>query len=169
MTVQEEVADTPLVPSLHDREAEAGLATKERILNSPYSGARRPTPWYRTRKWVIILLILGVVIVAAVVGGAVGGTVGHHKNNNNSSNSTSPTNSTSSSIPISAPLTVAGSDGGVGGASESTPVAAPIQSGAGNTGNAGDTPAPSSGGAIGVAAADYAAPTSFAATIAGSL
>ena len=115
MAAREEVSDTPLVPSLHDREAEAGLTTKERILQSPYRGARPPTPWYRTKKWVITLLILGVVIVAAVVGGAVGGTVGHHKNNNNSSNSTSPTNSTSSGIPSSAPLTVAGTDGGVGG------------------------------------------------------
>ncbi|KAI0641034.1 hypothetical protein C8Q79DRAFT_1014856 [Trametes meyenii] len=41
-------------------------------------------PWYRTRKWVLILVLGSLVVIGAVVGGAVGGTVGH--NNKDSSN-----------------------------------------------------------------------------------
>ncbi|KAI0668962.1 hypothetical protein C8Q78DRAFT_1043924 [Trametes maxima] len=40
-------------------------------------------PWYRTRKWVLILVLGGLVVIGAVVGGAVGGTVGHNNKNSN--------------------------------------------------------------------------------------
>lgn len=43
------------------------------------------TPWYKTRKGIIAIVIVAIVIIGAVVGGAVGGTVG--KSSNKSSNS----------------------------------------------------------------------------------
>lgn len=41
-------------------------------------------PWYKQRKWVIVLVVGFLVCVAAIVGGAVGGTAGHggHSNSN---------------------------------------------------------------------------------------
>ncbi|KAI0742535.1 hypothetical protein C8Q80DRAFT_1189131 [Daedaleopsis nitida] len=44
-----------------------------------YASTAPSTPWYKTRKWLIIFLIGGIAAVAAIVGGAVGGTVGHSK------------------------------------------------------------------------------------------
>ncbi|KAI0084358.1 hypothetical protein BDY19DRAFT_546482 [Irpex rosettiformis] len=144
-THNETTPDALLAPSLHhDREAGAGLSTKERI-ESPYSAPRSTTPWYRTKRWILIFLVIGVVVVAAVVGGAVGGTVGHHHNNNNNNNSTNSTDSSSSGSGGQAGAPDSGG-GGVGGASGTASVA-PVGSGA------------SIGGANGAVAAEYAAPT----------
>ncbi|OCB85970.1 hypothetical protein A7U60_g6864 [Sanghuangporus baumii] len=54
------------------------------------------TPWYKTRKGIIGLVILAIVIIGAVVGGAVGGTVGKN-DDDNSDFSISTVPSTSSS------------------------------------------------------------------------
>ncbi|KAG6900191.1 hypothetical protein C0993_001707 [Termitomyces sp. T159_Od127] len=54
-------------------DVEHGLAQKE------YNGAyKRPTPFFRTRKGIIIIAVLVIVILAAIIGGAVGGSVHHH-------------------------------------------------------------------------------------------
>ncbi|KAI0830050.1 hypothetical protein BC628DRAFT_1416389 [Trametes gibbosa] len=46
-----------------------------------YRSHSAPLPWYKTRKWILIMAVGVVVVIAAVVGGAVGGTVGRNKNN----------------------------------------------------------------------------------------
>ncbi|KAI0370976.1 hypothetical protein BV20DRAFT_966086 [Pilatotrama ljubarskyi] len=60
----------PPVPILASNHAKAEVGG--------YTYASRPaTPWYKTRKWVIICVLGGLVVIGAIVGGAVGGTVGH--------------------------------------------------------------------------------------------
>lgn len=78
------------------------------------------TPWYKTRKGIIGLIILAIVIIAAVVGGAVGGTVG--KNNNNKSSDSN------GQAPIAGPSSSATSTVSSGGAGISSGGGAPIGS-----------------------------------------
>ncbi len=86
--------------------AESALASKEVLDSYP---TRQRTPWYRTTKWIIILVICAVVAIAAIVAGAVAGSVHKHHNVNSAAVSASVGSSTSSSA---APT---GSDGGVVG------------------------------------------------------
>ncbi|KAI0350936.1 hypothetical protein OH77DRAFT_1430336 [Trametes cingulata] len=65
----------PAVPILAPNHAKAEVGG--------YSYApSRVTPWYKTRKWVVIFVIGALVIIGAIVGGAVGGTVGGDKKSN---------------------------------------------------------------------------------------
>ncbi|THH30470.1 hypothetical protein EUX98_g3719 [Antrodiella citrinella] len=74
-------SSTPPVLAPNEDYAENGLPAKE--VTPRYASAT--TPWYKTKKGLIILFVAAIVIIAAVVGGAVGGTVGKHKNNGSSS------------------------------------------------------------------------------------
>ncbi|KAL5478875.1 hypothetical protein ACEPAI_2152 [Sanghuangporus weigelae] len=72
-----------------DTDLEAGVVhgarSKEYTQLPPSSTAIRSstkTPWYKSRKGIIGLVILAIVIIGAVVGGAVGGTVGKDDDNN---------------------------------------------------------------------------------------
>lgn len=72
----------PPVPVLsidHPQAEAGGYTTAPGPTRNGYASVAPPTPWYKTRKWLIIFLVGGVAIVAAVVGGAVGGTVGKAK------------------------------------------------------------------------------------------
>ena len=75
--------------------------------------AAPPTPWYKTRKWLIIMLVGGIVVVAAVVGGAVGGAL-----SNKNSGSGKVELASSSSIP--AATTTSAADNGGGGTGPAT-------------------------------------------------
>ena len=49
---------------------EAGKPPTKESYDSPYS-----VPWYRQKKWRIIMFVAAILVIGAVVGGAVGGTV----------------------------------------------------------------------------------------------
>ncbi|KAJ3520334.1 hypothetical protein NM688_g9179 [Phlebia brevispora] len=68
------VPDAP--PSSSHGHVEVPMSSKE-VLDT-YNPTR--TPWWRTRKWLIIFALLAIVAIGAIVGGAVGGTVHHHHN-----------------------------------------------------------------------------------------
>jgi len=68
----------PLVPS----DPERAVVSKEYVPAPPH------LPFWRTRKGMMIIFVVGIVILGAVIGGAVGGTAGHHT-------TAPPTNATS--------------------------------------------------------------------------
>ncbi|KAG5352506.1 hypothetical protein C0989_001991 [Termitomyces sp. Mn162] len=75
-------------------DAEHGLAHKE------YNGVgNKPTPFFRTGKGKITILILVIVVLAAIIGGAVGGTQ-NHKNNSDVEKAGLGESSTSSSASV---------------------------------------------------------------------
>ncbi|KAH9856232.1 hypothetical protein C2E23DRAFT_893058 [Lenzites betulinus] len=63
----------PPVPTLAANHAKA----EEGAGGYTYGAYAAPLPWYKTRKWILIMALGAVLVIAAVVGGAVGGTVGH--------------------------------------------------------------------------------------------
>ncbi|KAI0752032.1 hypothetical protein C8Q74DRAFT_348762 [Fomes fomentarius] len=69
----------PVLSTDHSQAEAGGYTTAPVPTRNGYASVAPPTPWYKTRKWLIIFLVGGVVIIAAVVGGAVGGTVGKSK------------------------------------------------------------------------------------------
>ncbi|KAJ3807749.1 hypothetical protein F5876DRAFT_67857 [Lentinula aff. lateritia] len=78
----------------------------------PNSNLRDPsalpkTPFYRTRKGIIIIAILAIVIIAAIIGGAVGGT--SHKSHTLSTVNSSSSASTDSQAVQGASTNTAGS------------------------------------------------------------
>ncbi|KAL5520397.1 hypothetical protein ACEPAG_9621 [Sanghuangporus baumii] len=93
-----------------DTDLEAGVVhgtrSKEYTQLPPSSTAFRSltkTPWYKTRKGIIGLVILAIIIIGAVVGGAVGGTVGKD-DDNNSDHSVSSTSSSAEQGSGTAPI-----------------------------------------------------------------
>ncbi|KAJ3480051.1 hypothetical protein NLI96_g8630 [Meripilus lineatus] len=97
--------------------AENGMRKQE-----SYAKYADDTPWYKTKKGLIGIVIVVIVVIAAVVGGAVGGTVG--KSNNNDNN-----NATASST--------GGSNGPTSAAPEGNQGGAPTSPAASSTGNPG--------------------------------
>ncbi|KAI0684557.1 hypothetical protein BC835DRAFT_1310505 [Cytidiella melzeri] len=167
-SVQDDSNNAPTAPAAHDHEAESGFSTKERM--DPYSA--RPVPWYRTKKWIVIFVILGVVVVAAVVGGAVGGTVGHKSHKNTPSTTSSNSTGGAGGVPDSGGNVPAASNSNVGGASPSSSSSASpsLSAQSGGLGGAGGSAAPTpsgSGGAIG--ASDFVIPTSLPGSVVGAL
>lgn len=61
---------------------EAGTPPTKEAYASSY-----PVPWYRKKKWRIVMFITAILIIGAIVGGAVGGTLASRNNTTNSPNS----------------------------------------------------------------------------------
>ena len=68
-TTREAVSEPKLEP--HHWESSPYLATHPAKLHQAASA-----PWWKQRKWIVVLIIGFVICIAVIVGGAVGGTEG---------------------------------------------------------------------------------------------
>ena len=104
---------------------EAGGSPTKEGFTSPYS-----VPWYRQKKWRIIMLVVAIIIIGAIVGGVAGGVLSSKKKHNNSAvTPPKPTSSTSSTSGASAQSTVI--NGGPLPGSSTTPPTSESTNGAG--------------------------------------
>lgn len=104
----------------HSKAEAGGYAGSARNGYTPAMASAPPKPWYKTRKWLIIMFVGAIVVIAAVVGGAVGGTAGH-KN-------------TAAATP---PVGSSGAGGGGGEAATKTTVSSPAATTSSNSGGGG--------------------------------